>query len=454
MSSKSAFDPDTFKLPASYRFKRLLGSGAYGTVCACTYTPPPGLAPPAAALPQDEDGEEGNPSGPHDVAVKRVARVFDRTILAKRTLREIRLLRHFHGHENVTGILDIFRLGPDEDAPPSAEPVPDLDATFNEVYLVQELMEADLHQIIRSQQRLTNEHFQYFLYQILRGLKYIHSANVLHRDLKPGNILVNANCELKICDFGLARGLAGLANPDSGHLMTEYVATRWYRAPEVMLSFQGYSLAIDIWSVGCIFAELLGGRVLFPGRDYVHQMSLIVNVLGSPSDEVLTQISSSRALDWMRGLPRRERVPFTTIFPGADPLALDLLERLLEFDPRRRISAAQALRHPYLALYHDASDEPDCPSPVDFSFEALESVADIRAAIAREINTYPPFSPRASSLQRKGSANLSGAAIKSAAAAAASNASIAASKAEGTDPIGAPGSLEEELANQFHHVSI
>ena len=107
-------------------------------------------------------------------------------------------------------------------------------------------MEADLHQIIRSGQPLTDAHFQYFVYQICRGLKYIHSANVLHRDLKPGNLLVNADCELKICDFGLARGYSSSPEGNAG-FMTEYVATRWYRAPEIMLSFQQYTKASNVF---------------------------------------------------------------------------------------------------------------------------------------------------------------------------------------------------------------
>lgn len=113
---------------------------------------------------------------------------------------------------------------------------------FNEVYLYEELMECDMHQIIRSQQPLTDSHYQSFIHQILCGLKYIHSANVLHRDLKPGNLLVNADCELKICDFGLARGFSTDPAENAGFL-TEYVATRWYRAPEIMLSFQSYTKA-------------------------------------------------------------------------------------------------------------------------------------------------------------------------------------------------------------------
>lgn len=107
-----------------------------------------------------------------------------------------------------------------------------------------ELMECDLAAIIRSGQPLTDAHFQSFIYQILCGLKYIHSANVLHRDLKPGNLLVNADCELKICDFGLARGFSQDPEENAGY-MTEYVATRWYRAPEIMLSFQSYTKASE-----------------------------------------------------------------------------------------------------------------------------------------------------------------------------------------------------------------
>jgi mitogen-activated protein kinase 1/3 len=124
-------------------------------------------------------------------------------------------------------------------------------------------MEADMHQIIEIQ-HLSGDHCQYLSYQILRGLKVMHSANVLHRDLKPTNLLVNASCDLKICDFGLARSVA---SQDYNYgFMTEYVATRWYRAPEVMFNFNKYTKAIDIWSVGCILAEMLSGKPLFPGK--------------------------------------------------------------------------------------------------------------------------------------------------------------------------------------------
>lgn len=166
-----------------------------------------------------------------------------------RTLREMKLLRYFN-HENIISILDIQK-------PRSYE-------HFTEVYLIQELMETDMHRVIRTQD-LSDDHCQYFIYQTLRALKAMHSANVLHRDLKPSNLLLNANCDLKVCDFGLARSAA--SQEDNSGFMTEYVATRWYRAPEIMLTFKEYTKAIDVWSVGCILAEMLSGKPLFPGKD-------------------------------------------------------------------------------------------------------------------------------------------------------------------------------------------
>ncbi|KAI9203306.1 kinase-like domain-containing protein [Polychytrium aggregatum] len=332
-----------------YRFIRELGQGAYGVVCAARCM---------------ETGQ--------DVAIKKVTKVFDKPILAKRALREIKLLRHFNGHENITSIFDMEIINPND---------------FNEVYLVQELMEADLHQIVRSEQPLTDAHFQYFVYQICRGLKYIHSAGVLHRDLKPGNLLVNADCELKICDFGLARGHSDEPENNVG-FMTEYVATRWYRAPEIMLSFKSYSKAIDMWSVGCIFAELLGGKPLFKGRDYVDQLNLILNVLGTPDDSTLNRIGSERAQLYIRSLRKTPKVPFSHLFPKTNPIALDLLDKLLTFDPAIRMTVEQALEHPYMEAYHDVEDEPTHPMLFDFSFEAVEGIDDMKKMIVGEIMEF------------------------------------------------------------------
>jgi mitogen-activated protein kinase 1/3 len=178
-------------------------------------------------------------------------------------------------------------------------------------------METDLHKLLKTQ-TISNEHVCYFLYQILRGLKYIHSANVLHRDLKPSNLLLNTNCDLKICDFGLAR----IADPDHDHtgFLTEYVATRWYRAPEIMLNSKGYNKSIDVWSVGCILAEMLNNRPLFPGKHYLDQLNHILNVIGSPNEEDLQFIQNERAQGYIVNLPRKTKIPFERIFPNADPL--------------------------------------------------------------------------------------------------------------------------------------
>ena len=147
---------------------------------------------------------------------------------------------------------------------------------FHDVYIVSELMETDLYRIIYSKQSLSIDHVKYFVYQILRALKYIHSANVIHRDLKPSNLLVNSNCDLKVCDFGLARGVLDdnqTKDHSSRPLLTEYVVTRWYRAPEIMLACHEYDKPVDIWSTGCILAELLARKPYFPGDDYIDQVS-------------------------------------------------------------------------------------------------------------------------------------------------------------------------------------
>lgn len=250
-------------------------------------------------------------------------------------------------------------------------------------------MESDLHQIIHSRQPLTSEHTRYFLYQLLRGLKYIHSANVIHRDLKPSNLLVNENCELKIGDFGMARGLSVAHSEESRSFMTEYVATRWYRAPELMLSLYHYSLAIDLWSVGCIFGEMLGRRQMFPGKNYVHQLQLILSVLGTPPESIISSIGSDRVRSYVRSLPSKAAEPFAALYPQAEPSALDLLGAMLRFDPRERISAYQALEHPYLAKYHDADDEPVCVPAFDFEFDRQPmSKEQIKEAILTEIQDF------------------------------------------------------------------
>ncbi|ESR52727.1 mitogen-activated protein kinase 4 [Citrus sinensis] len=326
---------------------RPIGRGAYGIVCAAV---------------NSETREE--------VAIKKIGNAFDNIIDARRTLREIKLLRHME-HENVIAIKDIIR-------PPKKD-------TFNDVYIVYELMDTDLHQIIRSDQQLTDDHCQYFLYQLLRGLKYVHSASVLHRDLKPSNLLLNASCDLKIGDFGLAR------TTSETDFMTEYVVTRWYRAPELLLNCTEYTAAIDIWSVGCILGEIMTREPLFPGKDYVHQLRLITELIGSPDDASLGFLRSDNARRYVRQLPRCRKQQFATRFPNKSSGAVDLLEKMLVFDPNKRITVEEALRHPYLQSLHDLNDEPVCPRPFHFDFEHSSCTEDhIRELIWRESVKFNP----------------------------------------------------------------
>lgn len=341
-----------FECPSKYLPLKAIGKGAYGVVCSARDT---------------ETNEK--------VAIKKISGCFESPVDAKRMLREVKLLSHLR-HENVIGLRDIL--------PPPAP------AQYKDVYLVYELMDTDLHQIIRSPQPLSPEHVGYFVYQVLRGLKYVHSANVLHRDLKPSNLLVNANCDLKICDFGLAR-----TGAEDQVGMTEYVVTRWYRAPELLLCCNDYTAAIDVWSVGCIMAELLGRKPIFPGKDYVQQLNLITKVIGSPTEADMGFVTSEKARRYLRSLPRCPRSDFRQLYPQADAQALDLLDKMLVFDPAQRISVQEALAHPWLAALHDESDEPVAEVPFTFDVPGHLQPQAAAAMMLREVQRFHPELPTA-----------------------------------------------------------
>ncbi|CCM00901.1 uncharacterized protein FIBRA_02947 [Fibroporia radiculosa] len=360
MSRKTPKPLPKFEVGEDYVILHGLGEGAYGTVAAALH----------------------KPSG-REVAIKKIL-PFEHTLFCLRTLRELKLLKFFSEscvNENIISILDIIK-------PPSLE-------EFKEIYFIQELMQTDLHRVIRTQQ-LTDDHCQYFVYQTLRALKTMHSADIVHRDLKPANLLLNANCDLKVCDFGLARSTRS-TNPGGKEvgLMTEYVATRWYRAPEIMLSFKMYTKACTyyIWAVGCILAELLSGRPLFPGRDYGHQLDLILDVIGTPTLEEFYGITSRRSRDYIRALPIKKRRAFSALFPKASSEALDFLAKTLTFDPKKRLTVDQALEHPYLTAYHDPEDEP-AVSSLDseyFEFDYLDlNKEELKELLYAEVQSFVP----------------------------------------------------------------
>jgi len=343
----------TLDVDKRYKFISVIGQGAYGTVCSFEDT-----------------------ATKQHVAIKKIPSVFNNLIDAKRTLREVKILKHFD-HENIIGIKDI-------ETPTSKD-------DFGDVYIVSELMDTNLWRIIRSPQPLTNEHCQYFLYQILRGLKCIHSAHVVHRDLKPSNLLVNSDCSIKICDFGLSRGIYPESTDEE--YTVQYVTTKWYRAPEVLLSSSNYGLAIDMWAVGCIFAELLQRKPLFPGDDnedeHIQQLKLITDLLGTPSPTDVQLIGTEQSRKYILSLPHKPRVSFEQVLPQAMPEAIDLLRKMLVFDPNRRITVEEALEHPYLSELHDPNDEPVASETFDFSFERAPMEKEfLRELIYKEITSF------------------------------------------------------------------
>eukprot|EP01063_Lacrimia_lanifica_P024734 TRINITY_DN32590_c0_g1_i1.p1 TRINITY_DN32590_c0_g1~~TRINITY_DN32590_c0_g1_i1.p1 ORF type:complete len:369 (+),score=135.23 TRINITY_DN32590_c0_g1_i1:48-1154(+) len=309
---------NTIEVDEKYDVFQSVGFGAYGVVCAGV-----------------------NTQLRKRVAIKKMPKVFMDLVDGKRILREIILMRYME-HENVLKMLDLLRPREGKDK-------------FSDVYVITDLMETDLHQVIRSKQTLSVEHIQYMIYQVLRALAYCHAAGVVHRDLKPGNLLLNANCDLKLCDFGLARGgLEDLDHPD-GLELTDYVVTRWYRPPELLMMCN-YGAPIDMWSCGCILAELVNRKALFPGSDYINQLSLIINVLGTPTADDTSFVRSEEARGFLRKMSKKKARPWPNVVPNATRDCLDMISNMVHFNPQKRLTACEALQHPFVAHLYEPSD--------------------------------------------------------------------------------------------------
>ncbi|XP_028708924.2 mitogen-activated protein kinase 15 isoform X5 [Macaca mulatta] len=226
------------------------------------------------------------------VAIKKIFDAFRDKTDAQRTFREIMLLQEFGDHPNIISLLDVIRAENDRD-----------------IYLVFEFMDTDLNAVIRKGGLLQDVHVRSIFYQLLQATRFLHSGHVVHRDQKPSNVLLDANCTVKLCDFGLARSLGDLPEGPEDQALTEYVATRWYRAPEVLLSSHRYTLGVDMWSLGCILGEMLRGRPLFPGTSTLHQLELILETIPPPSKEDLLALGSGCRTSVLHRLGSRFHCP-------------------------------------------------------------------------------------------------------------------------------------------------
>lgn len=309
--------------------------------------------------------------------------------MATRILRELKFLRLLSGHDNIITVKDIL--------------VPSDSDRFNDTFVVFELMPCDLSRVINSQTPLDAENVKYLMFQLLCGINYLHSAGVLHRDLKPSNILVDSHCSLKICDFGLARASFCQDCETDKVLWTNYVATRWYRAPELIMqraSTSNYGPAIDVWSAGCIFAEMLLRKPLLPGNDELDQLGRITEFTGTPSPEVVRSLRNLKAQEFLRSVRPCQPANIKAMFPSdTDPQALELLAAMLEFDPSKRISAVDALMKDYFKKWrvsHGLGPPPHQLNERDFEFEKClgmkgkDGLAYIRRELLEEILCYHP----------------------------------------------------------------
>eukprot|EP01137_Pigoraptor_chileana_P012966 Opistho-2@65886 len=332
------------KVHKKYDVKQKLGKGAYGVVWRAV---------------ERKTGKI--------VALKKIFDAFQNDTDAQRTFREIMFLQEFSDHENVIKILNVHKAENDRD-----------------IYLAFEYMDTDLNLVIQSN-LLSAVHKRYVMYQIFKCLRYIHSGNVIHRDMKPSNVLLNGECLARVADFGLARSVARNATIEQA--LTDYVATRWYRSPEILLGSNRYTKGVDMWSAGCIMAELLIGKPLFPGASTPNQMDRIMEVLGRPSTADIRSWAAPDAQGILDAIPMRKKRSLEEMMPLAPPEAVDLLRRLFNYNPNARITAEEALAHPYVAQFRDPKTEPtldhDVIIPLD-DYHRL-SMADYRTKLYEHI---------------------------------------------------------------------
>ncbi|KAF2881177.1 hypothetical protein ILUMI_25002 [Ignelater luminosus] len=329
------------------------------------------------------------------VAVKKIFDAFRNQTDAQRTFREIMFLRSFKDHPNIVKLLSIHRA-----------------ANNRDIYLGFEYMETDLHNVIKRGNILKDIHKRYIMYQLLKATKYIHSGNVIHRDQKPSNVLLDSLCRCKIADFGLARSLTQtLGNSPSGTdpTLTDYVATRWYRAPEILIANRKYTKGIDMWSLGCILGEMILGKPVFPGTSTVNQVEKIMATIVPPSQEDISMICASGVGSSMiKNSASLQRIPLRTLLGHDVPEdALDLINNLLLFNPYKRLTAEQALEHAYISRFHNPAEEVEMNVNVipPLSDDVRLTVDDYRNKLYEIMSTHHHNRP-AKSLLSRGSIRL------------------------------------------------
>lgn len=289
-----------------YRRIEKIGEGTYGTVYKAAVKPPP-----------------GSPAGPDYVALKKIKLESEDEGVPSTAIREISLLKELD-HPNVVGLIEVIH-------------------SANKLYLVFEYLDMDLKKHMdNNRQPLGPAVVSSYLYQLLAGVAFCHSHRVLHRDLKPQNLLINQSGELKLADFGLARAFGIPVRT-----YTHEVVTLWYRAPEILLGARQYACAVDVWSIGCIFAEMTTRRPLFPGDSEIDELYRIFRVLGTPTEQTWPGVSVLP--DYTQQFPTWQGKPLQDMVAGMSAVGIDLLGKMLQYQPAKRISAKAAMNHPFFS---------------------------------------------------------------------------------------------------------
>lgn len=267
------------------------------------------------------------------VALKKVVKAFYNQTDAQRTYREIVILDELKQHSNIVKLINVIKAENNMD-----------------IYLVFEFMKSDLNKVIRSK-LLKNIHIKYIVYQMVKALLFIHSAGIVHRDLKPANILINKDCLIKIADFGMARSISNRCGGEFRQ-MTEDIATRWYKAPEITLGNTNYGYSVDVWSLGCIVAELVNYQPLFMGKSAFNQIEIILNTIGKPDKADISDIGNKYTQNIINCMDIRKGRPFESYINSSDKQLIDFIRQCLMINPTKRMTVEEALQHPYLSEFN------------------------------------------------------------------------------------------------------